>query len=200
MCNCDLNAQKVSDEILTYDYLNHNYEFLNEDYSINIPSEEFETLMKKYKFHKERIRCWKDSIAVITIGEFGDWQKSRIARSQITLSFLRVSYYLWISEAETINLAKKYNKVLPYRFYQYFRFDEKDWDSGMRIFMSQLRAKVSEVAKDPAIMTMSVKEFLKQALIHNPERQKAAEEYKRKRAEGNGCGKSNCCQQKDKKK
>ncbi|MBN2597441.1 MAG: hypothetical protein JXR82_11710 [Marinifilaceae bacterium] len=198
--SCGLSAQKVSNEILTYDYLKHNYEFLDEDYSINIASDKFKSLMKKYKFHEERINCWKDSIAVITIGEFGDWQKSRIAHSQITLSFLRVSYYLWISETETFDLAKKYHKTMPYRFYEYFRFNEKDWDSDMRTFMNKLRVKVSEVAKNPAIMTMSNRKFLKQALIHNPERQKAAKEYEKNRAEGEGCGRTNCCQQKDKKK
>lgn len=172
---------------------------MDKNFEINIVSETFQFLIKKYKYFPERINTCRDSLGVVLMGEFNDWTKARIAKQRILFSPLRASYYLWTTEDKIRELCKKYEYRYVYRFYEYFSSEECKWDDDMKLFMSELRKKVIEHTNNESVSEMANKEFLNFALLHNPKRIKDYEAMKAKRAKGDmSCGKKDCCQNKKK--
>lgn len=194
-----VNCQSINDEILQYDYFNHTYKYLDENFKIKIAPKEFQLLMEKYKYFPDRIRTCRDSLGVVLMGEFGDWHKARIAKQRILFSELRASYYLWTTEAEIKKMIEHYKFRHVYHFYEYFRYKEVDWDEKMKNYMSELRHKVLKSTGNKTVLNMTNKDFMSYALLNNPKRIKDYEVMKSKREKGDvSCGKKDCCQSKKK--
>ena len=106
-------AQKeyVPDEI---DYLAYNYKYLDSNFAIHIDSIEFNETVTEYKFIKERITKYQDSLGVVLMREFGDWDKMRLGKSRITYTWDRVGYHLWKNEDEIKKIAASNPKFLDY--------------------------------------------------------------------------------------
>ncbi|MGE0079457.1 MAG: hypothetical protein AB7S48_16470 [Bacteroidales bacterium] len=98
-----------------YDYLNHKYKYLDKNYKIHISSELFQHLIKENKIYPEAIKAYKDSIAVVMCGEFESWPQRNIASYVITFSWLRIGYYLWITNAQAKELGQRYGVSMPYQ-------------------------------------------------------------------------------------
>ncbi|NOU58670.1 hypothetical protein [Marinifilum caeruleilacunae] len=162
--------RKIPQEYLDYDYLTHEYEHLNKDYKINIPSAKFDSIVTKFRFIPERIDSWKDSLGVVLVGEFGNWDQGRIASNRITYSHLKSSYYLWITPEEAKQMAEKRGFKHPYRFYEYFRFHKDKWDDEMKQFMKDLRDKVAKASERSNVAELNQRKFLSEALKINPKR------------------------------
>lgn len=192
-------SQNVDVAKLNYDYLSHDYNHLDNEFRINISSVKFDSLVVMYKFYPERIKTCRDSLSVVLMGEFNDWDKARIAKNRIVFSYLRLSYYLWTTKAEAKKLCEKYDIKYPYRFYQLCAGSELNWDQELKDFIFELKNKVEVSTKNNSLDTLNNKEFLKLALVSNPQRQKDYERVKRTRKVGVSCGKANCCQNKKKK-
>ena len=177
-----LSAQNrtVTQEELDYDYLSHKYEHLDENFKIHISSEKFQSIVEQHRLIPERIEEWKDSISVVTMGEFNNWHKCRIATGHITYSFKRLAYHLWITESKAKKLCEKYNVEHTYRFYAYMKQPEK-WDGSMKKRMLKLRKKVAKASSNPDVLTMTNKMFLKQAWRSSPERIKDFEKLHKER-------------------
>ncbi len=188
-----INAQNVKKEYLEYDYFAHSYKYLDEDFSISIPDTVFQKLMVDFRFYPERIKTYKDSLAVVLCGEFDNWDQNRIAGLRITFSWLRAGYYLWMTADEAQEIAQNYSFDHPYQFYQYFRYGEKFWDRRMKKIMRNLRNEVATITNDPNIYDLTNREFLKFSLVNNPVRIKDYAEYKK--CNGKGCERGeDCCQ------
>lgn len=112
-------AQKeyVPDEI---DYLAYNYKYLDSNFAIHIDSIEFNETVTEYKFIKERITKYQDSLGVVLMREFGDWDKMRLGKSRITYTWDRVGYHLWKNEDEIKKIGGELNITYPYRLQQLF--------------------------------------------------------------------------------
>ncbi len=183
---------------LNVDYLQYNYKYLDKDLNIKVSEENFQEWVLKYDFFQERITRYKDSLLVVLTEEFGNKHQSSIATRRITFTWLRVGYYIWLSELEAEELGHKYGFNHPYRFYEYFHTDNDSiWDNEMIEFMNKLRAEVQVKTNNPNVWKMSTKKFLSYSLVNNPERIKDFEEYKRKINSKDNCKEENCCQSKD---
>ncbi len=177
---------------LDYDYLNHNYKYLDSNFKINISNEEFQNLARKHNFYIDRIKTYRDSIPVVISDEFDHKGQVHIASIRIKFTWLRASYYLWISEEAAKELGTRYNFKYPYRLYEYFRSNDISiWDDYMKNFMIELRNKVYEYTNDFSVLIMNTKEFTTFALVNNPQRIKDYESLT------NVCKEENCCQSKD---
>lgn len=192
-----LYSQLQNKDYLKYDYLSHDYKYLDDDFRVNISNDLFQELIKKYNYFPERIKTCRDSLGVVLMGEFDDWHKARVAKYRILFNYLRASYYLWTTEYEIKQMCDKYSYKYVYDFYEYFSSEEDDWDDDMKLFMSELRKKVIEHTGNKSVSEMTNKEFLKYTLLCNPQRIKDYERLKEKRSNGEAsCGKEDCCQKK----
>ena len=103
-----------------FDYLAYNYKYLNSNYDIHIDSIEFNEAVTEYKFIKERITTYQDSLAVVLMREFGDWEKMRLGKIRITYTWERVGHHVWKKEDEIKQIGKELSINYPYRLQQLF--------------------------------------------------------------------------------
>jgi len=162
-----------------FDYLNHSYQFLDKDFKININSEEFNNAVKEYKFIRERINTYSDSLSVVLMNEFGDWKKTRIAKLRITYQWERVGYHLWKNEDFVKKLAKSQTIKMPYELQE--KFYNPQGNSEINLIIESLRKKLLENFNNDALKTMSNKDLMKFAFNNNPEVIKLKEEFHKKR-------------------
>jgi len=168
-----LRAQKsdeIPKELPEIDYLTYKYKHLDKDYKIHMPSDLFQETMKKYEYFPQKIKTYSDSLSVVLMGEFDNWKQANIATNRLAFTDLRSSYYLWISPARVKELRVIYGFDHPYRFYQYFRFQEDQWDEKMHQFMKNLRTKVDKASDKPNVLSMTSKYLLREALLLSPQR------------------------------
>ncbi|GAA4892000.1 hypothetical protein GCM10023311_15530 [Flaviramulus aquimarinus] len=194
-----------------FDYLDYNYKYLDSNYNINIDSIQFNKTVIKYKFIKERINKYEDSLSVILMSEFGDWKKSRIAKHRITYSWERVGYHLWKKEDEVKKMGEEFNLNYPYKLQQLFYYPNgnkkiiKIIDTLRIQLMNQFKLDTLKNMNNPNLMRFAFNNNpnvlkLKSELIHK----KNIETFKIKHGRlpnsqekeklGLSCGKENCCQ------
>ncbi|PXY02782.1 hypothetical protein DF185_01430 [Marinifilum breve] len=174
-------SREIPQPYKDYDYLSHKYEHLDENFKIHIESVKFDSIMTKYQYAPQRVDSWRDSLSVVLMGEFGNWDQQRIACNRISYSNLKTSYYLWITPEEVKQMAEKRGFKHPYRFYEYFRYHENKWDNGMKSFMEKLRKKVASVSERKDVLEMDNRSFLREALKLSPQRVKDFLELREKR-------------------
>ena len=174
-----IEAKKAEVDKYRYDdFINYNYTYLDDDFNITISSQLFDSLIVRNKLYKERIQSHKDSILVVLFGEFDNKTQINLAHNRITMSWLRVSYYIWLSESETKTLGARYSYKFPYELYDYIYNQQDQWDNYMNRFMEKLIKKVSEDTGNNEVHDMNYKRLLNFALKSNPSRIKDFEKVK----------------------
>ena len=192
------------------DYLTYKYKYLDSSYKIHVSSDVFNEAMSKYKFYPERIRKYNDSLSVIMMLEFGDWDKCRIACLQVGYLWLRLAYHTWQTEEEAKKFAKSVGITHPWRMQQYL---EDDTNNSPEVidFFKKLKLKILLSNKNVNFSGLNRERILSLALKLNPVRiadvqkdaeirQKEKEAYLKKHGIldpskiGVGCEKENCCQ------
>ncbi|MBZ4034968.1 hypothetical protein K6T82_09325 [Flavobacterium sp. 17A] len=153
------------DSLIKIDFLAYKYKYLDENFKIKIPKEVYEKAFVDYKFIPERIKTYKDSLGVVLMAEFKDWDAERIASFRINYSWKRLSYYLWMKENEVLELAKKLNVKMPYRLKELF---EKN-DPKVQSELQNLRDKIYLKTAAQDIFKLSTKDLLNYAFKHNSE-------------------------------
>lgn len=194
---------KGLEDALRFDYFNYNYKFLDKNYKIKISKNVYNQTINKYKYFPEKIKTYGDSLSVVLMAEFNDWDKARVGQNRIAFSFLRLSYYFWITEKEAEQLVKKYKFKMPYQLYEFVN-EEKYKDGYLKNVIFHLRNKVYKKTSNEKVNTMSVPQLLSYALKESPRR---IEDFQEKQIErehgkkptkytklGEGCGKKDCCQ------
>ena len=162
-----------------FDYLNHTYKYLDKDFNIKIKSEEFNKTLKENKFIEERINTYSDSLNVVLMDEFDDWQKTRIAKLRITYKWERVGHHIWENEDFVKNLAKNQNIKMPYELQE--KFYNPKGNSEINLIVDDLRNKLIKNFKEDTLKTMSNKDLMKFAFNNNPEVIKLKEEFMKNR-------------------
>jgi hypothetical protein len=196
-----LKAQGITPEeyikFKNYDYLKHQYKYLDKDFQIIISKADFNELIENYKLIPEKIVSYKDSLRVVLCGEFDTWRQINIAFHRLSFSWLRNGYILWLTESEAKELGGKYHFKMPYELYDYTHNHPELWDQNMQDFIKQLRSKIYEVYKDKKVFEMTSDQLLYHALVQNPVRIKDFERVKKERQGLSvGCGEPDCCQTK----
>lgn len=204
-----LHKQKI-DSLKKFNYLSYKYHFLDSNYQIRIDEKTFNKAIHKYNFLEDRIKSYKDSLGVVLMIEFNDWNKVRIGKQRISYSWLRLGYHTWQSEQEAENFAHLFGITHPWRMREYL-VDETNNNPLIVDFINNLRTKIKEESQEQEIDHLSRKKLLNKALLHNPRRikdyaklievrKKQEEAYLKEHGElhksniGVGCGKKNCCQ------
>ncbi len=92
------------DSLRKFDFLSYNYRLITKDYQIKIDDKTFKKGVAKYKFVPEGINDYKDSLAVVCMIEFDDWDKTHIAVNRIGYTWLRLGYHTWQTKVEAKGL------------------------------------------------------------------------------------------------
>jgi hypothetical protein len=202
------NSKKI-DSILKIDFLNYNYKFLDKSFKIVVKKDVYDKSFKDYKFTTNENFKYADSLSVVLMAEFNDWDVARIAKLRITYTWERVGYYLWKDESEILELAKRVNIDQPYRLQELI----KNNDEKISNEIDNLRKKLFLNFGENELKTMPLDQLLSFSFKNNPNIIKFKEEsvkrsnirkfiYKHKRQPtlteeknlAGGCGKENCCQ------
>lgn len=195
-CFLLFSSQKIqnNDNSSKIDFFSIKYDYLDENYKIKMPTTIFNQNVIKYKINKDEIKSHKDSMYVVMMAQFDDWQTARKALYRVTYSHLRLSYHLWISEHQTKKLAEKYGFSHAYRFKK-FLLDEKNHDENLKIFFSNLRKKLIKKTGNSKITNFSILELTNFAMQNSPER---IRDYQKNTQFGKTCSHKSCCQHKKK--
>jgi hypothetical protein len=202
--------EKKVDSLLTINYLTYNYQYLGKDYQIEISDDLFNETLVKYSFHNEKIDTYEDSVSVVLMAEFNDWDQARIAGARICFSWQRLCYFTWQDVHEAKEMADNFVVSHPYEMYELLCNENSSVE--LEQFIDELKQKVFKGNK-PEADNLSNKEILKQAFRSNPERialanklqdqrRKLREAYLKEHGSIDGaqlgvsCGKENCCQTK----
>lgn len=178
------HLDSVHKEVQKYrqiDYLKYPYKYLDDNLNIIISNETFDSILIANEYYSDRIQRYKDSIRVVLCGEFESDIQQRVAYTSLTMSWLRVSYYIWISESDTRNLGERYSFQYPYELYDYIYYHQNEWDNYMCNFIEKLKNKVIEETGNNEVITMDHSKFLGYALRSNPKRIKDFEKVKEER-------------------
>lgn len=210
LCISKIVAQK-EDSLKNFDFLNHDYEYLDSSYNIVIDSSTFNETVSKYKYIRDRIDSYKDSLSIALMSEFGDWKKSRMAELRLTYSWQRVGHHLWKKEDEIIKIGKELKLEHPYKLQKLFY--NPNGNVRAEMIIDSLRNKLISDYKLDTLKTMTNKSLmtfafnrnpdvlqLKKDIIHRKNIDRFVQKHGRppndseKEKLGLSCGKENCCQ------
>ncbi len=167
--NLEAHYAKCDSIIKHTDFFTINYKYLDDDYNIIIDSETFEKAIKIYGFYPGRINNHSDSLAVVMMAEFNDYDKARIAKLTIGYTWLRLSYHTWQSEKEAKEFALKFGISHPWKMKE-FLIDENNNDPKNIAFFDQLRTKVKSLNIKDNSDLLNRDKLLTAALRCNPQR------------------------------
>lgn len=153
------------DSLRKIDFLSYKYKYLGENFKIKIPNEIYKKTVEEYKFFPERIKTYRDSLSVVLMTEFKDWDAARISELRICYEWKRVGYHTWISELEILNLAKKLNVKMPYRLQEMFLNN----DPKVKSEIQNLRNKLYAKSGNEEIKKMPTDKLLLYSFKNNPE-------------------------------
>ena len=211
---CVVSSIKSQRNIVTnpleIDYLSYKYKYLDKNYNIHINSTDFNKAVEKYQFYPNKIRNYNDSLGVIMMIEFDDWQKCNVATNVVGYSWVRLSYHLWLTVDESKKLAKSFKINHPWRMKQ-FLIDENNKNKNVVKFFEDLKLKIYNKNQAIKFEGLNRSKILNLALSLNSQRianaqkdaeirRKEAEAYEKKHGKvdpsklGVGCEKEDCCQ------
>lgn len=196
---------QIPDSIINVDYLSLKYRYLDDNFNIQIDSKTFDKAVKIYKFYPERISKYKDSLGVVLMLEFDDWQKCHVAYNKIGYSWKRLGYHTWQTEKEAEDFAMCFGITHPFRMRE-FLIDETNNGKIVADFYKELKAKVKAEDNTVSFAGLSREQVLTLAMKKNPVRIKLylEELYQKRHGKvdekyiGVGCDEENCCQKKQK--
>ncbi len=166
--NLEAHYAKCDSIIKHTDFFTINYKYLDSDYNIIIDSETFEKAMKIYGFYPDRIKDHSDSLAIVLMAEFKDWDMDRIAKLKIGYTWLRLSYHTWQSEKEAKVFAMSFGITHPYKMKE-FLIDENNTNPQIIAFFKDLKSKVKSQKTKDNIEVLNRDELLTAALRCNPQ-------------------------------
>jgi len=211
---CSINVTQSQNYVLQrfdeIDYLAYKYRYLDQNYKIHINSRVFNQAVEKYKFYPEKIRNYTDSLAVVMMLEFDDWQKCNFATNVVAYQWARLSYHLWMTEDETRKFADSFGIHHPWKF-KLFLIDDANKNKIVVDFFEDLKKNIINKNSNVKFDGLNRDKILSMAARLNPQRiinaqkeaqvrQKEAAAYEKRHGKvdqsklGVGCEKEDCCQ------
>lgn len=161
--------QKI-DSVKTVDWLAYDYQYLSEDFKIEIPHEVFQKGLKDGKFIKERITKYSDSLSVVLSVELQDQVATRIAGMQINYSWERLGWNLLMTASQAQELGTTLNFNLPYQVKKYLE-DTSNQDTKRLKILNSLRTRVAQLEQvTEDVNELSLKNLFNRAFRYSPER------------------------------
>ena len=188
----------------TIDYLNFPYKYLDKNFKINISDQLFQESLVKNQFIASRVvgKKYTDSLSVVLMAEFGNWEQARLAQFKISYGWERVGAHLLIPAEDAKKLGKKYGQLYPYNMSVFLR-SEKNHDAYLKDLFKNLRLELFKITGDQKVNQLSISKLMDEANRKSPDRIKLylvaqfEKEHGRKPLEveiGKSCGRKDCCQ------
>lgn len=188
----------------TMDYLNYPYKYLDKDFKINISDKIFQESVVKNQFIASRVigKKYTDSLSVVLMAEFGNWEQSRLAQFKISYGWERVGAHLLISAAEAKKLGERYKQQYPYNMSVFLR-NEKNHDAYLKTLFQNLRKELFLLSGDKKVDQLSISKLMDEANRKSPDRIKLylAAQFEKEHGRipldseiGKSCGRNDCCQ------
>ena len=163
-CPCLIKCQSES-----VDYLSYKFKHIDSNYKIHIESASFDSAVVKYNFYKNRITKYQDSIAVVVMAELNDWQACNSAKVQLGFSWLRVSYYCWMTIDEVKALSKSLGYNHPWYLYKaLMNVDNKS--EQIQNLIKSINTKLHKTNPEIKTDSLTRNQFFMIALKYNPVR------------------------------
>lgn len=153
------------DSLRKIDFIGYKYKYLDKDFKFKISKKEYEKSIKKNKVYPEKILKYRDSLSVILMAEFKDWDAARIAELKITYTWERVGFHIWKNKEEVEEIAKRLNIKHPYRLQELLLRD----DPKVSAEIENLRNKLFLKFNTEGLKTMPSDKLLVFAFSNNPE-------------------------------
>ena len=151
------------------DYLSYKFKHIDSNHKIHIESASFDSAIIKYKFFREYITRYQDSIAVVLIYELNDWPKFYEANCQLGFSWLRASYYCWMTIDEVKALSKSLGYNHPWYLYKaLMNVDNKS--EQIQNLIKSINTKLHKTNPEIKTDSLTRKQFFMIALKYNPVR------------------------------
>lgn len=161
------------DSLLNIDYINTNYEFLDEDFQIKTDElKEFQASSDTIKFRENA--TYKDSLRAILTYNLKHDYAVHLAFHRILTPWERTSFYLWKSVDETKALAGTFGFEHPYLFYEFLISEQSNPQKEK--LLTNLEAKLKSNLDDRQTFKTN-KALLRYAFKHNPDREMAMKKY-----------------------
>lgn len=151
------------------DYISYKFRYIDSNHKIHIESAPFDSAVVKYKFHKEKISKYKDSIAVIAMLELNDWQACNSAIVQLGFTWLRAAYYCWMTVDDVRNLSYSMGYNHPWYFYKAIMNPENN-QKEIQNLIQTISEKLIVTKPDIKLDSLTRKQFFMLALKYNPVR------------------------------
>jgi hypothetical protein len=158
------------DRLLKIDWLSYSYQYLDDNYNITIPDDDFQKGLKESEFYKKHITEYKDSLKVILFINLKDHDASRIAGLRINYTWERLGWNLLMTPSETQKIAEELNFKMPYRVKEYVQ-DQFIKDAKRLQILSELRERVSRLEQvTENVEELTLKQLFNRAFRYSPER------------------------------
>lgn len=203
---------KSIDQIINFNFFDYNYKYLNNHFEIEIDEINYQKALEKYNFRKDIRFNYQDSLKVILLIEFDNFDYARIGSLQLTYTWNRVGLHTYENTDFLKKTANSNGLKHPYLFIKELRHEKNDNKDLLDIIIN-LRKKLYKKFDKDSIDSFNRRELLKFAFKNNPVVHELREkaflkrniknfEIKHKRLPndtemknlGLGCGKENCCQ------
>lgn len=167
----DLKAQLAKCDSIrkNTNFFTYNYKYLDDDYNIIIDTKTYKKTIKKYAFYEDRIKDYDDSLGVVMMAEFNDWDMARIANFRIGYTWLRLGYHTWQTKEEAKAFAKKFGITHPWKMRE-FLMDDHNNNPQIISFFNDLKAKIKSQNTKDNIEELNRDKLLTAALRCNPQR------------------------------
>ena len=102
------------DSLKKIDFIHYDYKYLDSDFKIVMDESLFKETLSAFEFYEDRISGYEDSISVVLMHQFKDWDAARIAKIHILYSWERLGHYLHYSATEAKKVGEELGFEHPY--------------------------------------------------------------------------------------
>jgi len=161
-----LHMKKI-DSLIQIDYISYNYQYLDENFNICISKKKFKATISKYKYYKDRIQSYTDSLNIALMAEFGDFDQARMAKVDITFNWQDLEYYLWLPTSTLKSISTVLGFYHPMQLYNYF-YNGIKTEAFRDNTMDALRQRLYDATEDEEVLGLDNKKLMKYAFHHHP--------------------------------
>lgn len=152
------------DSLMKIDFISYPYKHLDENLKIRISDSLFQETVLKYKFFPKRIKRYRDSLGVVLMAEFGDWQKENAGKLAILFTWERLGLYLDSNKEHLLQLSNDLKLKHPYQIYLFFR-QENDKMIDNPIKLKELEQLRNRMSQQTGVELLKIKKFSNEDLL-----------------------------------
>jgi hypothetical protein len=167
------SSRQMMDSLKAIDWLQYDYEQLDENHKILTNSTQFEKWKKNFNYKDGQILNYRDSLSVVLNQELDNGNAARIAILRLSYTWDRASWSLLLPADSVQTIAHQKNFKYPYQFVTDLRENPKD--SVNRMLIRQLKSRLKELNLDKPLQGLDSNGLMKLAFQYSPGRLKVVD-------------------------